>query len=365
MAGASVVVIISLIPSISGHCLFTSAAGDRSETVNDGKWTRALGWRPEPDRKSGYQFSGQWDIPIFATTAVPWAEPICTNTQCCQKKNCWSSGYYTNPGRSYNPSGCGITLHHLVQYWEVGGGKAAHYYDIQQQPDYSKETQAQNWDRNVRFYQQPVPSGAWVDPFWETWQFAQKGWITQASAGGYVRMNMHMVNDDGAGPFRCKIDMTAKADRGGNEADWDGWLEVNQTAVLQEDPSVVATRGRGVVAIHQPADYIMYANLPKNLDCKGSTLDGKITDLCMIRCENPASNGPFGGCIFFQQYRPPKKESYKPKPQLQKPKPTRPKMPKGYKDDTEPVQASSLPDDYQYKKRAIEEDTPKLRFKRD
>ncbi|EPS41774.1 hypothetical protein H072_4296 [Dactylellina haptotyla CBS 200.50] len=89
-----------------------------------------------------------------------------------------------------------------------------------------------------------------------------------------------------------------------------------------------------------------------------------------LRCENRAGNGPFGGCIVFQQYRPPKKTSDKPKRPPKQKKPSKPQIPDDYVDETEPVQVVTLPDDYQYKKRAAEEDAPmdeamQLRFKRD
>ncbi|KAK6533047.1 hypothetical protein TWF281_007208 [Arthrobotrys megalospora] len=344
------VVVITLVPSISGHCLFLSASGDKTETSGTDNgwtgWTRGLGWREAVPRTDGYQFPSQWDVPVFATIAVPPAH----------------EGPAITDKRYYVGSGCGVTLHNIAKYQE------------KKEPDYAPETPAVNAYRNTHYFQKWAPTEGYVDVPWEIWQQAQKKQITQATAGGYLRMYLHTINDDGVGPFRCKLDMTGTAKRGDwgwdtneqkkKDNDWDGWLTVNQTGVPQEDPAQVATRGRSVTFLHGgPRGSIMYAQLPKNLNCKGETLNGEIKDLCLIRCENLASNGPFGGCLFFQQYRPPKKEKYKPKAPKKQTPPKKVKPPKGYKDETEYANADELPQAY-YKKRQVES-APKLRFKRD
>ncbi|KAK6525703.1 hypothetical protein TWF281_010754 [Arthrobotrys megalospora] len=46
--------------------------------------------------------------------------------------------------------------------------------------------------------------------------------------------------------------------------------------------------------------------LPNDLDCRGTygPKDG-IKNICMVRCQEGSLNGPFGGCIPFQQIKPP------------------------------------------------------------
>ncbi|EPS40635.1 hypothetical protein H072_5435 [Dactylellina haptotyla CBS 200.50] len=371
-SASALLVFATLVPTISGHCLFNSGIGDKSDNPDGGdkKWTRPLGWRSEVTRSHGWPFNAQWDSPVFATTAIPWDKPVCLNDKCCKDNTCFAKGYYTKVPRGYVTSGCGVTLANLVQYWEstAGGKKPPKWYHQAAAPNFKKESDAQSLDRLVRFYQQPVPTGAWIDPAYEITEQAKKGQVTQATAGGYIRLDLHVVHDDGVGPFRCKIDMTGNPFARTN--DWDGWLKVNQTGVVQGDPAELKTRGKSVTKIYKPADYGMLVNLPDDMDCKGASPDGKIKDICMIRCENEASNGPFGGCVFFQQYRPAKYEDYKPKEVEEEKEPEKQEKPKDFVDKPDPVQAKELPDGYEKKKRSAEQDAPaeeapRLRFKRE
>ncbi|EPS35500.1 hypothetical protein H072_11035 [Dactylellina haptotyla CBS 200.50] len=147
------------------------------------------------------------------------------------------------------------------------------------------------WIGEAGYMKQPVPDGAWADPFWEIWQQAQENILTYATVGGYLKVNIHVVNDDGAGPWKCATD------------DWDGELELNQTAVVQENPAE-ASRGRSTRSMGS-GDLPMFINLPKWLDCKGVLTGSAHKDLCIVRCENMAPDGPFDGCIFFKQFRVP------------------------------------------------------------
>ncbi|EPS38140.1 hypothetical protein H072_8136 [Dactylellina haptotyla CBS 200.50] len=239
-----------------------------------------------------------------------------------------------------------------------------YYYESSVTLDYSAESQQQAWDRQTYYYGQYVPPKAWVDPVWEIWQQATKKQITQATAGGWLQVSVHVVNDDGLAPFRCKIDQSAGGWAGGRN-EWDGWLTVDDAGVLQEDPN--DPRGRAFRAIGQPSDGNMVVKLPKDLNCVGETLGGQIKNLCLVRCENFAASGPFGGCIFFQQYKPPKTKPIK----AQKPpKPKHRKAPQvtvteNYEDPTETNPAEQYPDGYQKRDIQADEEAPKLRFKRD
>ena len=46
-------------------------------------------------------------------------------------------------------------------------------------------------------------------------------------------------------------------------------------------------------------DQALVAQLPANMACTGTS--GNITGICMVRCQNPAQAGPFGGCVPIQQ----------------------------------------------------------------
>merc|ERR1711939_834450 len=84
--------------------------------------------------------------------------------------------------------------------------------------------------------------------------------MPQISAGGMVMMTVHQVNGDGAGPYDCMIDSTGTGTQ---------WTNMQ-----------VAT------------------NVPGDQTCTGSVagMDG----VCMVRCNNAARAGPFGGCVAVQ-----------------------------------------------------------------
>ncbi|EPS45466.1 hypothetical protein H072_496 [Dactylellina haptotyla CBS 200.50] len=167
-----------------------------------------------------------------------------------------------------------------------------YYYENPRPLDYSSESPALAGERQTKYYGQDVPPLAWVDPTWEIWQQSLKKQITQATAGGWLKINVHVVNDDGMAPLRCKFDQSAGGWAGGRP-DWDGWLTVDDTAVLQDVPG--DTRGKAFRPISHPADGNLIVKLPQNLNCQGETLGGQIKNLCLIRCENFVSAGPFGG----------------------------------------------------------------------
>jgi hypothetical protein len=111
-----------------------------------------------------------------------------------------------------------------------------------------------------------------------------KGQIAQALAGGQLYMTLHQVNGDGNGPFTCAIDPTAAAGRGGFKVD---------ASISRQVPGQNPTLN-AVLTTQFP----LIVNIPAGLECTGS-FGGK-NNICLMRCQNFAINGPFGGCIPFQ-----------------------------------------------------------------
>lgn len=110
-----------------------------------------------------------------------------------------------------------------------------------------------------------------------------RGEIAQALAGGQVFMVLHQVNGDGNGPFICGIDAAATAARGSFKK-----LEIaKQVPGANPELNAVATTNHPLII-----------NLPADLECTGTF--GTKENICLIRCQNFAINGPFGSCAAIQ-----------------------------------------------------------------
>ncbi|KAF2026456.1 hypothetical protein EK21DRAFT_92390 [Setomelanomma holmii] len=108
------------------------------------------------------------------------------------------------------------------------------------------------------------------------------GTLPQVSAGGQIMMTVHQVNSDGAGPYKCMIDATGTGTN---------WQPITVTQNLQGN-----AQGRNRAT--QMQDLPLTASIPAGQTCTG-TVAGQ-SNVCMVRCENPARAGPFGGCVPVQ-----------------------------------------------------------------
>ncbi|KAH7030592.1 uncharacterized protein B0I36DRAFT_373844 [Microdochium trichocladiopsis] len=106
--------------------------------------------------------------------------------------------------------------------------------------------------------------------------------LPQVSAGGSLTMTLHQVNADGAGPYTCMIDATGTGTN---------WTPITVTTNVEGDQ-----RGRNRDG--QVQDHPLIAAIPAGQTCTG-TVAGQ-SNVCMVRCENPARAGPFGGCVPVQ-----------------------------------------------------------------
>ncbi|KAK6503903.1 hypothetical protein TWF481_008903 [Arthrobotrys musiformis] len=122
--------------------------------------------------------------------------------------------------------------------------------------------------------------------------------IPVVAPGGMLRVGFRQINQDGAGDQRgllkCRIDSQ------GNAKQFPVTLEVRNHVSAQYPPCVGDAYG---VSWHHNRECYIELILPKNLGCAGEykyKKGGKehvVKKVCMIRCENNAVNGPFGGCI--------------------------------------------------------------------
>jgi len=94
-------------------------------------------------------------------------------------------------------------------------------------------------------------------------------------------MTLHQVNGDGAGPYTCMMSADATG------ADW------AQMQVTQNVPGRRGNERDGAMT-----DFPLNAAMPAGATCTG-TVAGQ-QNVCMVRCQNPARAGPFGGCVPVQ-----------------------------------------------------------------
>ena len=107
--------------------------------------------------------------------------------------------------------------------------------------------------------------------------------LPQVNAGGTLSMTVHQVNGDGAGPYTCMIDATGTGTQ---------WTPIQVTQNIDGN-----ARGRN--NDQSIMDLPLAVAMPANMACTGTNAGQ--TGVCMVRCENPARAGPFGGCVPVQQ----------------------------------------------------------------
>ncbi|KAF3923571.1 hypothetical protein ABW20_dc0109940 [Dactylellina cionopaga] len=279
--------ILNMVPSISGHGCFIQATGD-----SGGGAAHGLGVKDNTPRNGVVQPGFQRDIAVFSSPAVPWTKPWCPNAACCKKGNCWSKNYYTPVKRTYMPNGCGVTLYNINRWAELKWPKV-----------YGP---SKNGEKNVRWYQQPVNNAALINVNAEVSGLVKTKKIPRARAGGWIRARLHQVNQDGGGAYKCKLDL------GGTGQKWaGGWLTVTANIKWWKKKYNNIPGNKYSVNGLKLKKWDIIIHLPKNLQCSGAYAG--MTNICLIRCENTAVNGPFGGCIPFQQFLPPA-PAPKPKP---------------------------------------------------
>jgi hypothetical protein len=106
--------------------------------------------------------------------------------------------------------------------------------------------------------------------------------LPQVNPGGSLEMTVHQVNSDGAGPYTCMIN----AD--GTGTSWDN-IQVTTN---------VEGNDRGRNRDGEMGDFPLVASIPAGQNCTGSVAGEE--NVCLIRCQNPARAGPFGGVIPVQ-----------------------------------------------------------------
>ncbi|KAF3047138.1 hypothetical protein E8E12_011432 [Didymella heteroderae] len=116
-------------------------------------------------------------------------------------------------------------------------------------------------------------------------QGASQGLPTTAD-DGTITMTFHQVNQDGAGPLTAAIDATS----GGTDP-----AAFQDAKVTQDVPGI----GIGGLSAAAVMDFPVKVQMPQGMTCQGSV--GGAQNVCIVRMQNAALAGPFGGSAAFTQ----------------------------------------------------------------
>jgi hypothetical protein len=114
---------------------------------------------------------------------------------------------------------------------------------------------------------------------------ASSGLPTSAD-DGTITMTFHQVNQDGAGPLTAMIDATS----GGTDP-----AAFKTAQVTQNVPGI----GIGGLSAASVMDFPVKVQMPAGMTCQGTA--GGATNVCVVRMQNSALAGPFGGSAAFTQ----------------------------------------------------------------
>jgi len=109
--------------------------------------------------------------------------------------------------------------------------------------------------------------------------------LPTCSDDGVVSMTYHQVNQDGAGPLTAEVDATS----GGT----DPTAFVPATMIADVPGKILG------LSATTTTDFAISAQLPAGTVCSGTV--GGATNVCIMRLNNGALAGPFGGSVAFTQ----------------------------------------------------------------
>jgi hypothetical protein len=111
---------------------------------------------------------------------------------------------------------------------------------------------------------------------------------------GSITMTFHQVNQDGAGPLTAAIDPSS----GGTDP-----AAFQDATVMQNVPGI----GVGGLSGATTTDFPVKVQMPAGMTCTGTS--GGATNVCIVRMQNSALAGPFGGSAAFTQSKAAKKRA--------------------------------------------------------
>lgn len=109
--------------------------------------------------------------------------------------------------------------------------------------------------------------------------------LPTCSDNGTISVTYHQVNQDGAGPLTAMIDPTS----GGTDTS-----AFQQATVTQDVPG-----DKLGLSTAKTEDFPVQVQMPEGMTCSGSV--GGASNVCILRVNNNALAGPFGGSVAFTQ----------------------------------------------------------------
>ncbi|KAK6509352.1 hypothetical protein TWF481_004104 [Arthrobotrys musiformis] len=248
----------------SAHGVFVDAYGDADPSIRG----YGLGYGHDTERKGTWLFPHQKDVPVFSNKIV---------------HNKW--------WKNYTPDGCGVCVDSVAGWYQknrpemwdpkITSEKArwAFLHQVSPSPDAFIQAKAGveylNWLEKTKKTRLNRANGETLNTG-----------IPKVTAGGSLNVMNYQINLDGAGPFKCKISFH------GDSKNWTRGLTVTKNC--PGDGKSLFWPG-----IQKPCWFTIA--MPSDMDCTGSY---GVKNICMVRCENNADNGPFGGCIPVEQIKP-------------------------------------------------------------
>ncbi|EGX47240.1 hypothetical protein AOL_s00091g61 [Orbilia oligospora ATCC 24927] len=267
------IALLSVSELASAHVVFVKAVGSGDDSFAG----YGLGYDPANRRDGGGFFPWQKDVSVFDSKNV-----------------------HTKWNKNYNNYGCGVTTDSLVT--QVQKVNQAEWQDVAKKgaawPWPYKDTISEGYN-DIKW---GIDHMAWLEWGQKTrydnaLKQTLKTGIPKVVPGGKVKITAWMVNQDGGGPFRCFIDYK------GNANQWSAW-DLPITTNCEGNAESIRSWGA-------PAPCDIEVTLPANMNCEGTYTAPRI---CILRCQNYAENGPFGGCVPIQQLQPVVKEVVQAKP---------------------------------------------------
>ncbi|KZL86093.1 cas1 appressorium specific protein [Colletotrichum incanum] len=105
--------------------------------------------------------------------------------------------------------------------------------------------------------------------------------LPQVTPGSTLELTVHQVNADGGGPYDCMINSDATGAQ---------WTNINVPVTV---PGQNSRNRAGAMT-----DFPIKAEIPADQACTG-TVAGQ-ANVCLVRCQNAARAGPFGGIVPVQ-----------------------------------------------------------------
>ncbi|KAF3280536.1 hypothetical protein TWF970_002755 [Orbilia oligospora] len=272
---AATVALVGFIDVASGHVVFIDAWGSTNPAIHG----HGLGYGYLTPRKGTHLVPFQRDVAVFDDRVV----------------HHWGN-------KKYRPNGCGCSVQSSANWYAANNKSlwvkkgnwlfneitpAAAYINVRNHINHLSLLESKGSTRNC------ISTG----------RKGLKNGIPKVAAGKTLTIIAHQVNLDGGGPFHCKIDYK------GVGQSWTRNLEVVSCRVngkLHKGGKNCPGDPNSSFSWHTVGKRLSFQLvMPANLNCQGKYgANGKVLNICLVRCENKAANGPFGGCVPVQQVRP-------------------------------------------------------------